>query len=285
LWLGGRGAPAVNAAGRGESPKAGGDLLGLRRIRSLRETTMRFGKVPVWAIMLAVATPAAADTPVSIGTVVSAETQVTGGQAGSQAAPLVEGSKVYSDDVIVTDLSGIGQIEFVDKTKLAVGPGSTLTLDRFIYDPKRNKTDIVIGFGQGTFRFITGVGTHRGYEITTPAATIGVRGTAFDVAIDADGEMAVAMIDGSVEVCSTRTRACRVHNAIGNFLHLTPDGVFTLRDKWDGTLMKGAQFAAAMPFLVDDRLLRPTFRAGTTVMRRYAGLARDAVGQAGQAAG
>jgi hypothetical protein len=226
-----------------------------------------------------------ADTPASIGTVVSAETQVTGGQAGSQAAPLVEGSKVYSDDVIVTDLSGIGQIEFVDKTKLAVGPGSTLTLDRFIYDPKRNRTDIVIGLGQGTFRFITGVGTHRGYEITTPAATIGVRGTAFDVAIDADGEMAVAMIDGSVEVCSTRTRACRVHNAIGNFLHLTPDGVFTLRDKWDGTLMKGVQFAAAMPFLVDDKLLRPTFRAGTTVMRRYAGLARDAVGQAGQAAG
>src|SRR5258708_3654963 len=93
-----------------------------------------------------------------IGTLVSAATQVSAGNKGAET-PLPEGSPVYSNERIATDLSGIGQIEFVDHTKLAIGPGSALTLDKFIYDPKTSKTDIVIGFGQGAFRFITGAGT------------------------------------------------------------------------------------------------------------------------------
>jgi hypothetical protein len=232
--------------------------------------------------------PALAAPTSGIGTVVSAATEVSGGKQGAEVT-LVTGSEVFADDRIHTDPSGLGQIEFVDHTKLAIGPGSTLTLDRFVYDPNKGKTDIVIGFGQGAFRFITGAGSHEGYEIDTPVATIAVRGTAFDVAIDSDGEIAVAMIEGEVQVCSRRTLACRVHNAIGQFLDLTPDGVFSLRDKWDATVMKGVAFAQAMPFIVNDNLLQPTFRAGATALKQYASVAGQAVGQAaavaGQAAG
>lgn len=221
-----------------------------------------------------------AATPESIGTAISVDTNVSAGKAGAES-PLRQGSKVFSDDRILTDLSGVGQIEFVDKTRLAIGPGSTLTLDRFVYDPKRSKTDIVLGLGKGTFRFMTGVGAHQGYEISTPAATIGVRGTAFDVVIGEDGEMAVAMINGTVEVCSRQSRACQLHDAIGRFLHMTSGGVFSLRDKWDVALMKGVGFASAMPFMVNEALLRPNFRAGANILNRYASIA----GQAGQAAG
>src|SRR5262249_12481691 len=144
---------------------------------------------------------------------------------------------------------------------------------------------IVMGFGQGAFRFITGAGTHEGYQIDTPVATISVRGTAFDVAIDSDGEMAVAMIDGEVQVCSRRTLACRVHNAIGQFLDMTPDGVFSLRDTWDAAVLKGQNFARAMPFMVNDTVLQPTFRASATVLKQYASAAGQALNQAGQAVG
>lgn len=228
--------------------------------------------------------PLPAGAAESIGTAVSVDTQITSGKAGEEQ-PLTTGSQVFADDRIVTDLSGVGQIEFRDKTRLAIGPGSTLTLDRFVYDPKRNKTDIVMGFGKGTFRFITGGGTHKGYSIDTPTATIGVRGTAFDVYVADDGEMAVAMINGTVDVCSKRSLACRAHNRIGSFLHLTADGAFFLRDKWDGTFMKGVGFATAMPFMVSNNVLRPTFRAGTTVLRRYASTTGQAIGNVGKAAG
>lgn len=219
-----------------------------------------------------------------IGMAVSVDTEIVAGKAGAEQ-PLTSGGQVYADDRIVTNLSGIGQIEFRDKTRLAIGPGSTLTLDRFVYDPKRNKTDIVMGFGKGTFRFITGSGTHKGYSIDTPTATIGVRGTAFDVYVAGDGEMAVAMINGTVDVCSKKSLACQAHDKIGSFLIMTTEGVFSLRDKWDGTFMKGVGFAAAMPFMVGDNVLRPTFRAGSTVLRRYAAATGEALGTVGKAAG
>ena len=219
-----------------------------------------------------------------IGTLVAVTTQVSSGNKGAEQ-PLALGGSVFSDQTIVTDLSGLGQIEFIDHTKLAIGPGSALTLDRFIYDPAKGKTDIVIGFGQGAFRFITGAGSHQGYQIDTPAATIAVRGTAFDVAVAPDGEIAIAMIDGEVEVCSTRTLLCQAHNVIGKFLSLTPDGVFALRDNWDVAVLKGTEFAKAMPFMVNDNLLQPTFRAGQAVLTHYASAAGQALNVATQAAG
>ena len=51
----------------------------------------------------------------------------------------------------------------------------------------------------------------------TPTATIGVRGTAFDVYVGDTGELAIAMINGAVEVCP-HSGACRLHNIIGRFL-------------------------------------------------------------------
>ncbi len=219
-----------------------------------------------------------------IGTLVSVTTQVSAGTKGAEK-PMAQGASIYSDQVIVTDISGLGQIEFVDHTKLAIGPGSTLTLDKFIYDPAKGKTDIVMGFGQGAFRFITGAGSHQGYQISTPVATITVRGTAFDVAVAGDGEVAVAMIDGEVEVCSRRTLLCQAHNVIGKFLSLTPDGVFALKDTWDTAVLKGTDFAKAMPFMVNDNLLQPTFRAGQTVLTQYASAAGTALNVVTQAAG
>jgi hypothetical protein len=249
--------------------------------RALSVIRLALGAALVVVLVSAAAYGAA---PAGIGKLVSAETNVEGGTAGAQA-PLNTGSEVFANDSITTDASGLAQIEFVDNTKLAIGPGSSLTLDRFVYDPSKNETDIVFGFGTGAFRFITGEGSHQGYQIDTPVATIGVRGTAFDVAIGPDGEVAVAMISGTVEVCSRRTLACRVHNAIGQFLDLTPDGVFSLRDKWDSTLLHGVDFAKAMPFMVNDGLLQPTFRAGATVLKQYASAAGQAAGAAGKVIG
>ncbi len=79
---------------------------------------------------------------------------------------------------------------------------------------------MVINLTAGALRFITGKADHHAYEIVTPTATIGVRGTVFDVYTKPDGEMAVAMIDGAIEVCP-KVGLCRVHNVVGKFLHMT----------------------------------------------------------------
>jgi hypothetical protein len=203
-----------------------------------------------------------------IGTATSITTTVTG-SLGGDPVTLKTGDAVQQNEVITTDASGVAQFQFRDETKLAVGPGSSLTIDNFIYDSETSATKVVVNLGAGALRFITGKGDHKGYEIVTPTATIGVRGTAFDVYARPDGELAVAMLDGEIEVCP-KGGVCRLHNVVGEFLHMTPLGLFSLKKTWDGSFMQGVPIKIALPFIGDQKNLVPALRKSTSVVSRYA---------------
>lgn len=213
---------------------------------------------------LAVNASAATD---EIGTATSMATIVTGTLA-TNARTLKTGDGIFQNEIITTDANGVGQFQFRDRTKLAVGPGSSIVLDNFVYDSDTSKAKVVINLTQGALGFITGKSDHDAYEIVTPTATIGVRGTVFDVYARDDGELAVAMIEGAVEVCP-RGGICRLHDSVGEFLHMTPLGVFSLRKTWDGTFLTGVPFQLALPFLNDQKTLLPSLRGRTATVGRY----------------
>jgi hypothetical protein len=211
----------------------------------------------------------AAANDIDIGKATAITTSVTA--SGADAAPAIvlkSGDAVFQNQIITTDENGIGQFTFRDQTKLAVGPGSVIVLDNFIYESDTSKAKVVIHLTSGALRFITGKSNHDAYEIVTPTATIGVRGTAFDAYTKEDGELAIAMIDGAVEVCP-RGRVCRLHNVIGEFLHMTPAGLFSLRNTWDGSFLADVPFKLALPFLNDQKSLVPSLRGRTATIRRY----------------
>lgn len=216
-----------------------------------------------------------ADTSDSIGTAASIATEVTG-KLQTQSTMLKTGDGVFQNETLVSNATGIGQFQFRDGTKLALGPGSTLVLDDFVYGADTSKAKVVINLTQGALRFITGGADHNAYQINTPTATIAVRGTAFDVYTKPDGEMAVAMINGAIEVCPHQG-ACRVHDVIGKFLTMTTDGVFSLRDKWDGTFLTGVPFKAALPFISDQSPLVPALKGSTKVVATYVSTTGDVV--------
>ena len=54
-------------------------------------------------------------------------------------------------------LNGKGEFRLNDDTKLALGPGSRLVLDKFVYDSDKKAGSIVLDLTKGAFRFITGV--------------------------------------------------------------------------------------------------------------------------------
>jgi hypothetical protein len=232
--------------------------------------------------LMGVAATQHAHADTGIGTAADVATQVTASLAGAAAAPLLKGDLVYQNQIVFTDDKGIGQIEFVDGTKLAIGPGSTMTLDTFVFNPDKTANKVVIELGKGSFRFITGKSPHDAYDISTPTATLGLRGTAFDVTVAEDGEMAVAMLNGEIDACSKVNGVCQLHNLVGKFLHITPDGIFTIHDTWDGTFMRGVRFAEALPFMANQNVLRPAFKTTTRVANTYlktAGLAAEQVVQ------
>lgn len=95
------------------------------------------------------------------------------GQTGKRT--LVLDGPVFSGDTVITGPSGNAQIKFRDNTKLVVGPNSTMKIDAFIFQGDTARK-ITINAVRGAFRFITGSSPKDAYQITTPTATIGVRG-------------------------------------------------------------------------------------------------------------
>ena len=90
---------------------------------------------------------------------------------------LQQGDRVHQDELIEVGTDGSSEFKLDDDTKLALGPGSHLRLDKFVYDPAKSNGSIVLNLVKGAFRFMTGVAEKPTYLIKTPAAAITVRGT------------------------------------------------------------------------------------------------------------
>lgn len=90
------------------------------------------------------------------------------------------GAALFEDDKITVGSAGNAQIMLNDGTKLVVGPGSSLLLDKYLMGSGGSAQKVGIKALRGTFRFITGRSAKSAYNISTANATIGIRGTGFD---------------------------------------------------------------------------------------------------------
>jgi ferric-dicitrate binding protein FerR (iron transport regulator) len=114
---------------------------------------------------------------------------------------------IYMGDVITTSVKGQVEIIFVDETKFVVGANSKVTIEAFVFDANKTAQDVSISAVKGAFRFITGKSPKDNYSIRTPTMTIGVRGTAFDLAVKAgSGESMVVVYEGSTDLCDALRR-------------------------------------------------------------------------------
>jgi hypothetical protein len=125
-----------------------------------------------------------------IGVAAAVQNQVFG-----NSQPLSTGSSVFANERIRTGDASSTQLQFLDQTNLAVGPKSEVVLDRFVYNPDRGKGNVVVQTGRGVFRFVSGSQDPTSYQIKTPVANIGVRGTVFQL-VNGSGFTAVGQIQG-----------------------------------------------------------------------------------------
>lgn len=117
-----------------------------------------------------------------VGVASAVRNDVEGIQGGSSRS-LATGSSVFERELIRTGAESVAQLLFIDQTTLSVGPRSEVTLDRFVFDPSRNAGDVLLSATRGAFRFISGSQNPLNYKISTPNATIGVRGTIISCAV------------------------------------------------------------------------------------------------------
>jgi len=152
---------------------------------------------------------------------IGAAVGLTPAATGTQAGRISIGSQVFRDETVQTGPSGVLELQFVDKTRLALGASSAVTLDRFVYSG--NKSDsIVLGLSKGAFRFATGVASKKSYQIQTPLASIGVRGTRFTARVT-NGVMRVTLEEGGLDVCA-KAGSCASLNKRNETVDVYRDG-------------------------------------------------------------
>ena len=162
---------------------------------------------------------------------------------------LTTGDNVRQDEIIEVTADSRGELKLDDDTKLALGPGSRLVLDKFVYDSDKKAGSIVLDLAKGAFRFITGVAAKPTYVINTPNASITVRGTVFDVFILPDDTVWLLLHEGAIEVTG-RNSPCRVLDQPGRLVRISKDGVVGRAVDWSKLDGNGeTAFEAAFPFV------------------------------------
>jgi hypothetical protein len=97
------------------------------------------------------------------------------------------GIDVQANEVIRTGANDRAHLVFLDGTALTVGPNAQLTIDKFVYDPNTKTGELAVNAVAGVFRLVGGkISKTTPISITTPSATIGIRGgiCVFDVRRD-----------------------------------------------------------------------------------------------------
>jgi hypothetical protein len=137
-----------------------------------------------------------------IGSTALARNDVTRESAGA-SAPLVTGDSVFRNETVRTGADSNARLVFLDSTNLGVGPTSSVKLDQFVYVGESNGQKMTVNLAKGVFRFTTGVLDKKAYELTTPTAAIGVRGTVLDIAVQGP-DTRVTLVEGQALVCPRR---------------------------------------------------------------------------------
>jgi len=121
--------------------------------------------------------------------------------AGSAVTPINVGDSMLRNEVVRTGADSAARFVMADSTNLSLGPSATLTLDRTVFNDEHSYRDVAIRLTTGAFRFITGHSQKTAYKITTPIATIGVRGTILDI-LSQRGRSVVVLQEGASTVCT-----------------------------------------------------------------------------------
>ena len=99
-------------------------------------------------------------------------------------------------DTVKTGNGKVG-ILFIDDTRVDVTQHSKLIIDEFVYDPNTKKGKLSLSAKLGTVRYASGQiakTSRQDVQITTPTATIGVRGTDFSMTIDELGGSTIILL-------------------------------------------------------------------------------------------
>ena len=140
----------------------------------------------------------------SAGIVIAPRGTLTAVDQNGQVRKLTRRSKFYANETLKTGAGSEAQLRFTDGAFLTLKSDSELNIGQYHFGGAEDPANtVVMKLLAGGFRAISGsIGKSNklAYRVETPAASIGIRGTEYEVVISPDGKVVVNVISGSVTV-------------------------------------------------------------------------------------
>src|SRR3569833_168227 len=148
-------------------------------------------------------------------------------RVAATTSPISVGDSMMRDETVRTGADSAARFVMADSTNLSLGPSATLKLDRTVFNDEHSYRDVAIRMTTGAFRFVTGHSAKTAYKITTPLATIGVRGTTLDI-LSQRGRSVVVLQDGAASVCTTNSQCIQLTQPGDTAIITSPGGQGTI---------------------------------------------------------
>ncbi len=104
---------------------------------------------------------------------------------------LEEGDSIFLGETISTRQESQIEIQFLDDTALSQGENSETRIDEYVYDPDNgSNSSLLLEMSKGVFRTVTGEIAKQnpdGFNLKSPMALIGIRGTTVVGSVSSDG--------------------------------------------------------------------------------------------------
>ena len=141
-------------------------------------STLRAGASSAAALLVSLLTLGATYAADKVGVAAAVKPEATSQPPGGETTTLNIGKAVLYNERIDTSGSGVVQVLLLDGSTFTVGPGSSLVIDKFVYNPSSGKGALVASFSKGALRFVGGKLSkqEQGIAIKTPAGALTVRG-------------------------------------------------------------------------------------------------------------
>jgi hypothetical protein len=139
------------------------------------------------------------DTPVGVTSAVNPDARGVRPDGGQKV--LMVGNDVIYKERIETGPSGQVQLLFNDQSAISVGPDAQLVIDQYVYNPANGTGQMAVTLARGTMRFVGGkISKQSEVAISTPSATIGIRGGVTMPSVADDGSTRVVHVFGTTTV-------------------------------------------------------------------------------------
>ena len=189
----------------------------------------------------------------AIGTVTEQVNTPPSIQRANKTLAGAKGTGVEMNDSIKTQAGKVG-ITFEDDTKVQVNENSRLVIDDFVYDPKTKAGKLGAKIALGTVRYASGQiakNSPQNVALSTPTATISVRGTDFTASVDELGQSTIILLPS----CPTdrRTRSVKdieLNCKTGEISVETDAGVVVLNQPFQATKVNSRSQMPSKPVIL-----------------------------------